>query len=40
MIRNEWRAYKNVATENNVYSNICTMHKYYAKQLTRKVKTG
>ena len=39
MIRNEWRAYKNIAIENGVYSTIYTMHnEYYIKQLTQNFK--
>jgi len=33
-IRNERRAYKNMASENSVYNTTCNMHyKYYTKQL-------
>ena len=34
MIRNERRAYKNLAIENSVYNTTSTMYLYYKKQLT------
>jgi len=41
MIRYEWKAYKNMAIENGVYSTSCNMHNmYYTKQLTQNFKTA
>ena len=34
MIRNERRAYRNMAIENSVYNTTCTTYLYYNKQLT------
>jgi hypothetical protein len=41
MIRNERRAYKNMATENGVCNTTYTMHnEYYTKELTQDYKTA